>query len=102
MTRAFLPWPRAHTLWNGQELYILEASTISSISAVNGGPGADGKTGKDAPGKVLGVDKKEGILIQTGNGILSVKMIQKQAKKAMDWKAFINGTRNFIGTVLGS
>ncbi len=102
MTRAFFPWPRAYTLWNGEELYILEASTDSSISAVNGGPRVVGKTGKDEPGKVLGVDKKEGILIQTGNGILAVKMIQKQAKKAMDWKAFINGTRNFIGTVLGS
>ena len=91
MTRALLPWPRAYTIWNGQVLYILEASVYPNISPPRG-----------EPGKVLGVDKEEGILIQTGNGVLAVKKLQKQAKKAMDWKSFINGTHNFTGTVLGT
>ena len=49
------------------------------------------------PGTVLGVDKRAGILIQTGDGILCVAQLQWQAKKAVDWKSFINGSRNFIG-----
>ena len=44
--------------------------------------------------------KSDGILIKTGNGILSVKKLQRQGKNAMDHKNFMNGARNFIGSVL--
>ncbi len=51
------------------------------------------------PGFVLGVDKKEGILIQSGNGIVAATHLQWQAKKAVNWKDFINGSRDIIGSV---
>ena len=41
-----------------------------------------------------------GILVQTGDGVLLVTELQWQAKKAMDYKSFMNGARNFIGSVL--
>jgi methionyl-tRNA formyltransferase len=53
------------------------------------------------PGEVLGKDKDKGILIQTGGGVLAVSQLQYQGKKAMEWKAFLNGARNFIGAKLG-
>jgi methionyl-tRNA formyltransferase len=40
-------------------------------------------------------------MIQTGDGILLVTRLQYQAKKALDWQAFLNGARGFIGSRLG-
>ncbi|MDR3172681.1 MAG: methionyl-tRNA formyltransferase [Treponema sp.] len=86
--RAYSPWPLSWTLDGDQCLYILRASA---------GPG-----GKEAaPGTVLGIDREQGILVQTGEGTLAVSVLQYGAKKALDWKAFLNGARGFIGRRLG-
>lgn len=42
-------------------------------------------------GEVLFFDKKNGLVINTGNGGISIKEIQKQGSKAMDIKSFLNG-----------
>ena len=52
-------------------------------------------------GEVVFVNKKEGIIIKTGDGFLALKKIKPQSKKEMDFKSFINGVRDFEGTVLG-
>jgi methionyl-tRNA formyltransferase len=92
--RAFTPWPLSFTHLDGQTLYILEGSAVGSdLSPVNSG-------GPPVPGSVLGIDRSRGILVQTGNGIYAVSRLQWQAKKALDWKAFLNGARNFIGSAL--
>jgi methionyl-tRNA formyltransferase len=62
-------------------------------------PGPEAPENK-IPGRVLGIDKKSGILIQTGNGILAVSMLQYQTKKALHWQPFLNGARGFIGSHL--
>lgn len=89
--RAFDPWPRAWTLFKGRVLNILQAHLYTG--------NANQKTG--LPGTVLGMDKNDGILIQTGNGILAVTRLQLATKKALDWMPFLNGTRDLIGSVLG-
>ena len=53
------------------------------------------------PGQVLGVDKGRGILIQTGEGALAAETLQYGAKKALEWRVFLNGARNFAGARLG-
>ena len=74
---------------NGQSLRIHEACIYTgSVSS------------EAAAGTVLEFSKSDGILIKTGNGILAVKKLQRQGKNAMDYKNFMNGARNFIGTVL--
>ncbi len=89
--RAFVPWPGTFTTVGGTPLLIHE-------SAVYGGEEQpEWTTAK--PGTVLGVDKKEGILIKTKKGILVAKNLQWQTKKAVNWKDFINGSRTFIGSV---
>jgi methionyl-tRNA formyltransferase len=95
--RAYNPWPLARTGHNGQILNILKAAPYSA--GVSGPPSAGGP-GSNSPGQVLGIDKKSGILIQTGNGILAVSMLQYQTKKALHWQAFINGARDFTGSRL--
>ena len=52
------------------------------------------------PGTVTAFDKKRGILVQCGGGILCVTELQRQQKKAMGYKDFMNGARDFVGTRL--
>ena len=88
--RAFDPWPLCRTIHNGRELYILKADIFK------------GQAPEKSPGQVLGIDKENGILIQTGDGILSVTQLQYQAKKALAWRDFLNGARDFLGSRLGN
>ena len=52
------------------------------------------------PGTVLAFDKPTGIWVKTGGGILCITKLQRQGKNAMGYKDFMNGTRNFIDTLL--
>jgi methionyl-tRNA formyltransferase len=89
--RAFTPWPLCYTRHGEAELYILEAAPYS-------GPVGAEKTA-DA-GAVRGFNKNAGIVIQTGDGLLAASRLQYRTRKALDWRAFLNGARNFIGAVL--
>ena len=52
-------------------------------------------------GKVLAYNKSTGgILVKTGDGILSITKLQRQGKTMMNYKDFMNGAKDFIGTVL--
>lgn len=97
--RAYTPWPGCFTYANGQTLKILKARDALKIAVQDN---SIKKNTDLAPGTVIEFNKQRGILIQTGNGVLIATELQWQAKKAMDYKSFMNGSRNFIGTVLGS
>lgn len=83
--RAYNPWPLAWTLDGDQRLYIHKALA-----------GPEGEK-EAAPGTVLGIDRGRGILVQTGEGTLAAALLQYEARKALDWRAFLNGARGFIG-----
>lgn len=88
--RAYYPQPASWCMENGSSLKILEALAAPENPAA-----------KDAAcGQVYEFSKTDGILIKTGDGTLIVKKLQRQGKNAMDYKNFMNGARNFIGTVL--
>jgi methionyl-tRNA formyltransferase len=91
--RAFTPWPLCQTQAAGKELRILKAH-------VAGNTGEGGTAVEDAPGTVIGVDKREGILVRTGQGVLALTCLQWKSKKALDFLDFLNGARNFVGTIL--
>ncbi|MDR0554052.1 MAG: methionyl-tRNA formyltransferase [Treponema sp.] len=95
--RAFDPWPLCYTRHGDRELYILAGRPYEGSS---GGISGKGEPAEFSPGTVLGIDKDAGILIQTGNGIFAVIRLQYRAGKALDWRAFLNGARNFIGVWL--
>ncbi|HAK68976.1 MAG TPA: methionyl-tRNA formyltransferase [Treponema sp.] len=95
--RAYTPWPGCFTTCNGQTLRILKARDAEKIAAQDT---AVTKNTAAVPGTVLSYNKQRGILIQTGDGVLIATELQWQAKKAMDFKSFMNGARNFIGSVL--
>jgi methionyl-tRNA formyltransferase len=91
--RAYTPWPLCRTVHRGQGLYILEASPYKE-----GAADSSGET--PAPGTVLGTDGEAGILVRTGDGILAVSRLQYAAKKALPWRDFLNGARDFVGSRL--
>jgi methionyl-tRNA formyltransferase len=85
--RAYTPWPLSWTMDGERRLYVLEADCPEG----GAGPAAE------SPGTVLGVDKEGGILVQTGEGLLSLKRLRYQDKKALAWRDFLNGVRDFSG-----
>lgn len=88
--RAFYPWPGTFTHANDKTLIIHKAHPLQNITEQT----------KAKPGTVLGLDKKEGLLVQTGAGVLALEILQWQTKKPLDFKAFFNGSQNIIGTQL--
>jgi methionyl-tRNA formyltransferase len=91
--RAYTPWPLCRTFHGEESLYILEGEVSEG-----GVPAAN--AGSVLPGTVLGIDRRLGILIQTGDGILAVSRLQYAMKKALGWRDFLNGARDFIGARL--
>ena len=54
-----------------------------------------------ACGQVLEYNKANGgIYVKTGDGILSITRLQRQGKNMMNYKDFMNGAKDFTGTVL--
>jgi methionyl-tRNA formyltransferase len=93
--RAFTPWPLCLTRHGDLELHILAGRPWEG-KGENPGGGA-----RAAPGTVLGADKNRGILIQTGDGVFAAERLQYRGKKALDWRSFLNGAKNFDGSRLG-
>jgi methionyl-tRNA formyltransferase len=91
MIRAYDPWPRAFTSWDGQRLNLMEGGVYPESIDTNG----------KQQGLVLDVDNRYGILVNTGAGVLYVSRLQLQAKKPLDWRTFLNGRKDFIGSQLG-
>jgi methionyl-tRNA formyltransferase len=90
LVRAYTPWPLSQTRHHDRELYILRGRPYEGA----------GREPASPPGTVLGIDKQAGILIQTGEGIFAAEVLQYAAKKAQEWRAFVNGARDFIGARL--
>lgn len=86
LIRGLNPWPSAYTKLAGKTLKIWSADVLESEN-------------KEIPGTVLQADAK-GFLVQTGDGILSIKELQLEGKKRMDSQAFLRGYAIEPGTVL--
>jgi len=88
--RAYTPEPGIWCYDGNETLKIIEAQ-----------PKEDDETSSSEPaGKVIRFSKPEGIFIKCGKGQLCVTVLQKQGKKAMGYKDFMNGSRDFIGKQL--
>lgn len=99
MIRAYTPWPRTRTTFDGAPLFLLEAF-VADLSGETRTIETDGAA--SPPGTVLGVDKSRGILIQTGEGILVVTRLQAAGRKPLDFRSFLNGVALDAGTILES
>lgn len=93
--RGLNPWPGAYTFLQGQKLTLWEAKILPSTGEIP----RLGETSR--PGEIIDLDKKEGILVQTGQGILALRQVQLASKKSMDHRSFANGQPGLPGTLLG-
>jgi methionyl-tRNA formyltransferase len=106
--RAFDPWPRASTRCAGETLLLLKShvypATLAAVPSRDerrqGEASEPGEPGE--PGAVLASDREHGLLVRTGLGILAVERLQLQFRKPLDWKSFVNGRPDIIGTRLGA
>lgn len=87
--KAYNIWPAAFTFLDGKLLRIFNARTLLSGNSF---------TGK--PGEIVEVNRRDGILVKTGRGVISVLELQLENKKRMMFQQFINGYRNLKGKAL--
>ena len=93
--RAYFPEPGCWTIENGQPLRILCSKVLTDKNVTGTESFSD-----EPAGKVVSYSKAEGIFIKTGDGLLCVTSLQRQGKNQMNYKDFMNGARNFVGTIL--
>ena len=89
--RAFQPWPGSYATWEKANkspirLIIHKASSVENV----------GTQPPLEPGQVILADK-ERLLIQTGEGALSIEKIQPAGKRAMPVADFLRGQQPAIG-----
>lgn len=92
--RAYDPWPRTSTTLGGTSLLLLKTSVHPETLAH--------AAHEPVPGDVVAADGENGILVQTGQGILRIERLQLQFKKPTDWRSFLNGRPNLLGMRLGN
>ncbi len=83
--KAFYNWPGAYTYFNNKLLKIVEAKFLE-------------KNTEHQTAEVFLEDDK--IAIQTKNGLLCPLIVQIEGKQKIDINSFINGYKDFIGTIL--
>ena len=89
--RAYSPEPGCFTFLNGTNLKILNAVPAQ---------GDFEKYTEEQNGKVLEYIKTQGLIVKTGDGCIALTRLQKQGKKEMDVKDFMNGSQDIIGKTL--
>lgn len=88
LIRGVNPWPAAYTFYEGQLFKVWEARPIDEANTVH------------EPGYILNVDK-EGIRVQTGDGIILIGEIQAPNKKRMAVSEYIKGNTIEASSLLG-
>ncbi|MCR5062809.1 MAG: methionyl-tRNA formyltransferase, partial [Treponema sp.] len=91
--RAYNPDPGCFTFLDNSSIRILNCAVIEKNNI-------DLFTNDffSAPeGKILKYEKSLGLIIKTSDGFIALTRLQKQGKKEMDIKDFMNGSQNIIG-----
>lgn len=88
LVRGVNPWPGAYTYYEGQIFKIWDVACEVTHT-------------EQAPGTILKVDK-EGICVQTGDGLLVIREIQAPNKKRMPVSEYIKGHTIETGGLMGN
>jgi methionyl-tRNA formyltransferase len=100
--RAFNLWPVCHTKLDGKLLRIYRARLnhgdgISSDTGIEEG----GVRGETEPGRIVALERENGIIVQTGKGCIAVTELQLEHRRRMSHGEFANGYRGLAGKLLG-
>jgi len=91
MVRAYQPWPQAYTFWQGKQIKILQAQPLPLSSANRAGA---------VPGQVLAEPSGGFPAVVAGDGLLVIRTLQMEGKKALPADDFLRGRRDFLGARL--
>ncbi len=95
MVRAYNPWPRAYTTLN-EKLLVIHDGFPAIVDSEE-----EKRFTYSRAGEIVDIDRSEGILVKTGDGVYCITELQIQYKKLTNWKSFVNGYPGLVGTVLG-
>ena len=108
---AFTPWPGLYTFWRGKMLKIL-SSAPTSYPRVQGEPlqgtsipcaALDAADENKVPGLVVPMDEPDSpVGVVTGRGVLVLRSLQLEGKRAVSSEEFLRGYRDFLGSRLPS
>ncbi len=87
--RGLNPWPGARTVLGGKLLKVWRARPVAWEGDLYG-----------KPGRVLWTSEDRGIIVETGNGVVSIEELQLQGKRRMSTSEFLRGNPVLPGTVL--
>ena len=87
--RATHPWPGAYTTWNGATLKVLRTTLVEEI-----GEGVP-------PGTVIAL-AGGGVGVISGDGVLGLRELQLEARRATDAQSFLHGRPDFLSAHLPS
>ena len=92
--RAYTPWPGLFTQWEGKVLKLLDVADLPSpAGAFTGAEKEPGLAVKlEEPGYPVG--------IATGQGVLGLRKVQLEGRRAVDAAEFLSGYPRFIGSRL--
>jgi methionyl-tRNA formyltransferase len=88
--RAFSPWPGLFTKWNGKVLKLLDVLPLPVTAASQAGPGL--VVPLSIPETSVGVG--------TGDGILGLRSVQLEGRRALPAAEFLQGYPQFLGARL--
>ncbi len=88
--RAFDPWPGLYTNWDGKTLKLLEVEPLPATAAE-----------EVAPGVVVALDEGETpIGVGAVDGVLGLKSLQLEGRRAVSAAEFLRGYPQFVGAQL--
>ena len=92
--RAFTPWPGLFTQWHGKLLRLVEVCAGDSLAECE-------SRKPPAPGEVVALPMKDvPIGIGTADGVLGLKTLQLEGRRAVASAEFIRGYPDFVGSRL--
>jgi len=86
--RAFVRWPAAYTFLDGKMLKVFRTTVTDRHGSVVSNPGQ------------IKEITREGLLIDTGQGLLMIEELQIENKKRMRARDFAQGVRGLVGKIL--
>jgi methionyl-tRNA formyltransferase len=89
--RAFTPWPGLFTHWQGQLLKLVQVAALPDSVAPS----------SEAPGTVVLLPVAESpVGVVTSDGVLGLKALQLEGRRATTAREFVRGYPQFVGSRL--
>lgn len=96
--RGLKPWPGTWTFHQGKMLKVI---SVEAVPRAGKGPASSsGGVSKFKPGQVISIDKDR-LTVATGNGALTITMVQPESRSAMKVSDYVRGRPMKEGDQLG-